>query len=120
MKAIKNIILIFFLSYSAIVVATEDNVYNSTNFYSTSAMQSCGSTLPIAAADGVTTADETIGTNTVTKPKRDGVNPDGGYGDPGTNTPLGDTPWVLMALLVAGYAVWVGKKYSCQIPDARK
>lgn len=26
--------------------------------------------------------------------------------------PLGDTPWVLMALLVAGYAVWVGKKKS--------
>lgn len=34
--------------------------------------------------------------------------------------PLGDTPWVLMALLVAGYAVRVGKKYGVRMPDARK
>ena len=32
--------------------------------------------------------------------------------------PLGDTPWVLMALLVAGYAVRVGKKYGVRMPDA--
>ena len=42
--------------------------------------------------------------------------------EPETNdpnaTPLGDTPWVLMALLVAGYAVWVGKKYGVRMPDA--
>ena len=31
--------------------------------------------------------------------------------------PLGDTPWVLMALLVAGYAVRVGKKYGVRMPD---
>lgn len=32
--------------------------------------------------------------------------------------PLGDTPWMLMALLVAGYAVRVGKKYGVRMPDA--
>ena len=44
--------------------------------------------------------------------------------EPETNdpnaTPLGDTPWVLMALLVAGYAVRVGKKYGVRMPDAGK
>lgn len=44
--------------------------------------------------------------------------------EPETNdpnaTPLGDTPWVLLALLVAGYAVRVGKKYGVRMPDARK
>ena len=40
-------------------------------------------------------------------------NPDG-WEEP---FPLGDTPWVLMALLVAGYAVRVGKKYGVRMPD---
>lgn len=44
--------------------------------------------------------------------------------EPETNdpnaTPLGDTPWVLMALLVAGYAVRVGKKYGIRMLDAGK
>ena len=41
------------------------------------------------------------------------------WNDPNA-TPLGDTPWVLMALLVAGYAVRVGKKYGVRMPDAGK
>lgn len=39
------------------------------------------------------------------------------WNDPNA-TPIGDTPWVLMALLVAGYAVRVGKKYGVRMPDA--
>lgn len=41
------------------------------------------------------------------------------WNDPNA-TPLGDTPWVLLALLVAEYAVRVGKKYGARMPDAGK
>ena len=60
----------------------------------------------------------------VRPPQRDVDAGDSGEKEPETNdpnaTPLGDTPWVLMALLVAGYAVRVGKKYGVRMPDARK
>ena len=50
----------------------------------------------------------------VRPPQREVDLGDGDVKEPETNdpnaTPLGDTPWVLMALLVAGYAVWVSKK----------
>ena len=60
----------------------------------------------------------------VRPPQRDVDAGDSGEKEPETNdpnaTPLGDTPWVLMALLVAGYAVWVGKKYGVRMLDAGK
>lgn len=60
----------------------------------------------------------------VRPPQRDVDAGDSGEKEPETNdpnaTPLGDTPWVLMALLVAGYAVRVGKKYGVRMLDARK
>lgn len=60
----------------------------------------------------------------VRPPQRDVDAGDSGEKEPETNdpnaTPLGDTPWVLMALLVAGYAVWVGKKYGVRMLDSGK
>ena len=60
----------------------------------------------------------------VRPPQRDVDAGDSGEKEPETNdpnaTPLGDTPWVLMALLVAGYAVRVGKKYGVRMLDAGK
>lgn len=57
----------------------------------------------------------------VRPPQRDVDAGDSGEEEPETNdpnaTPLGDTPWVLMALLVAGYAVWVGKKKAIRKTD---
>ena len=79
-----------------------------TEFHSTSTMMGSGSELPMAAIDGVMTAEAPSSTTTdesgfiITGPQR--VSPDTPPADPYDN-PLGDTPWLFMLLLVAGYAI---------------
>ena len=50
----------------------------------------------------------------VRPPQREVDLGDGDVKEPETNdpnaTPLGDTPWVLMALLVAGYAIYIARR----------
>lgn len=128
MKAMKLLLIVFglvsVLSLSAQTFAEQPVV----QMHSTSAMMGSGSELPQAAISGVSTTYSSSTYGGVSGPKRIGggnnngegggediENPDDVYG-----TPLGDTPWVLMALLVAGYAVRVGKKYGVRMPDARK
>ena len=128
MKAMKLVLIVFglvsVLSLSAQTFAEQPTV----QMHSTSAMMGSGSELPQAAISGVSTTYSSSTYGGVSGPKRIGggnnngegggediENPDDVYG-----TPLGDTPWVLMALLVAGYAVRVGKKYGVRMPDTGK
>lgn len=124
MKAIQYIFLMIFAWVSTLSVVAQDWVQQPTvEFHSTSAMVGSGSDLPQAAITGVTTAEYSNSSNgskrnAPTGPSRVDGWDDDNPSDPGA--PLGDTPWVLMALLVAGYAVWVGKKYGVRMPDAGK
>jgi hypothetical protein len=93
---------------------------------STSAMKGISSTLPQAAITGAqTTYDSSsfYGAKTPSRgPKKGAEEGDTAPTDPpGPNEyPLGDTPWLLIALLALGYALRVGKKYGHQLPDAGK
>ena len=123
MKAMKFLLIVLglasVLSLSAQTFAEQPVV----QMHSTSAMMGSGSELPQAAISGVSTTYSSSTYGGVSGPKRIGGGDGGGTGsedDPENPedvyaTPLGDTPWVLMALLVAGYAVRVGKKKSCRI-----
>lgn len=116
MKAMKLLLIVFglasVLSLSAQTFAEQPIV----QMHSTSAMMGSGSELPQAAISGVSTTYSSSTYGGVSGPKRIGGGDGGGQEEDPENpedvydNPLGDTPWVLMALLVAGYAVWVGKK----------
>lgn len=75
------------------------------SFRSTSALPLSGSALPMAAASGATIAISPTG------PLRDGVDPFGGQTIDGTGNPnqpgnpVGDIPWLVMAVLMIGYIV---------------
>lgn len=78
---------------------------------STSAMVGSGSTIPLAAEDGVFAYDESV----ITKEKTPSGPRRAGWGDPMPlgPVPVGATPWLLMLLLCVGYAVgtkFVGEK----------
>lgn len=110
MKAMKLLLIVLglasVLSLSAQTFAEQPSV----QMHSTSTMMSSGSELPQAAVTGVSTTYTSNGVGssyTPTGPQRsnrpsDNVEP----------FPIGDTPWLFMLLLVAGYVVRVGKKYS--------
>ena len=94
---------------------------------STSAMKGISSTLPQAAITGAQTTYDSnsfYGAKTPSRgPKKAAENDDDTppTDPPGPNEyPLGDTPWLLIALLALGYALHMGKKYGHQLPDAGK
>ena len=84
------------------IVLAPDNLQS---FRSTSVMPLSGSALPMAAATGTTVAIWSTG------PLRDGEDPFGGQTIGGTTdpnepgTPVGDIPWLVMAVLMIGYIV---------------
>lgn len=140
MKTIKHIVLLlFFVSCSTVLMATthQSNPYASPStssevfgsavnkvsapsmeFESTSSMPFSGTTLPNAAATGVTTADGNAPASSPRGPRR--VSPDGGFGDPGAdNTPLTDAVPCLLILAI-GYAIYLGRKTSVPNPESRK
>lgn len=124
MKAMKFLLIVLglasVLSLSAQTFAEQPVV----QMHSTSAMMGSGSELPQAAISGVSTTYSSSTYGGVSGPKRIGGGDGGGQEEDPENpedvydNPIGDTPWVLMALLVVGYAVWVGKKYGVRMPDA--
>ena len=123
MKTLKYILLISLVLVSLpMAVAQSWAQQPSVEFHSTSTMMGSGTELPMAAIDGVMTADVVGngmgGDNYIaTGPQR--VGPDTPPEDP-YDGPLGDTPWVLMLLLALGYALRVGKKIGIRMPDAGK
>ena len=122
MKAMKFLLIVLglasVLSLSAQTFAEQPVV----EMHSTSAMIGSGSELPQAAVTGTYTTYSSGPSYAPRGPQRSAENDDTPPDDPNgpMEEPLGDTPWVLMALLVAGYAVWVGKKYGVRMPDAGK
>lgn len=123
MKTLKYILLISLVLVSLpMAVAQSWAQQPSTEFHSTSTMMGSGTELPMAAIDGVMTADVVGngmgGDNYIaTGPQR--VGPNTPPEDP-FDGPLGDTPWLLMLLLALGYALRVGKKIGLRMPDAGK
>lgn len=124
MKTLKYILLISLVLVSLpMAVAQSWAQQPCTEFHSTSTMMGSGSELPMAAIDGVMTAEAPSSTTTdesgfiITGPQR--VDPNTPPEDP-YDGPLGDTPWLLMLLLALGYALRVGKKYGHRMPDAGK
>ena len=92
------------------------------NFHSTSAMIGSGSALPNAAVSGFISADDNLPSSSPRGPRRIGGGNSGG-GDGPTNpddpwkTPLGDAVLPLL-LLAAGYAIYLRRKNSVQIPES--
>lgn len=123
MKTMKYILLIICVSFTIVLKAADFAMFASASvpkatFQSTSAMSLSGSSLSSAAknmkvSDGFSNAEN----NTPRGPQR--VNPNQPPEDP-MDTPLGDTPWLLIALLALGYALRVGKKYGVLQTDNRK
>ena len=115
MKAMKLLLIVLglasVLSLSAQTFAEQPSV----QMHSTSTMMSSGSELPQAAVTGTYTTYSSGPSYSPRGPQR--AADDGDYppidNPPGPNQfPIGDTPWLFMLLLVAGYVVRVGKKYS--------
>lgn len=123
MKTLKYILLISLVLVSLpMAVAQSWAQQPSAEFHSTSTMMGSGTELPMAAIDGVMTADVVGngmgGDNYIaTGPQR--VSPETPPEDP-FDGPLGDMPWLLMLLLALGYALRVGKKIGLRMLDAGK
>lgn len=83
-------------------------------FQSTSRMTYSGSSLPNAAITGVTTIDNTSIYSG--GPRR--VSPNNPPSDPFDN-PIGDTPWLLIILLVIGYSFWRWKKQQIALLSSK-
>ena len=87
-------------------------------FHSTSTMSTSGSSLPNAAAEGVVIVNDTDnGADKPSGPRRVGGFGDNNYGDPGAQ-PIGDIPWLMMALLVLGYAIYLRRKNCVRTSDS--
>ena len=120
MKAMKLVLIVFglvsVLSLSAQTFAEQPSM----QMHSTSTMMGSGSELPQAALTGTYTTYSTgVGSGYMpTGPRRaaaDGeddnppADPDGPMQEP-----LGDTPWLFMLLLAAGYAIFSARKYRAE------
>lgn len=109
MKAMKFLLIVFglasVLSISAQTFAEQPTI----QMHSTSAMMSSGSKLPQAAVTGTYTTYSSGPSYAPRGPQRGAAAGDTPPADPNgpMEEPLGDTPWVLMALLVGGYALRV-------------
>ena len=116
MKAMKFLLIVLglasVLSISAQTFAEQPVV----QMHSTSTMMGSGSELPQAAVTGTyTTYSSSSGSSSgymPTGPQRGAETGDTNPDDPDgpMEEPLGDTPWVLMALLVAGYAIYIARR----------
>ena len=115
MKAMKFLLIVLglasVLSISAQTFAEQPTV----QMHSTSAMMGSGSELPQAAVTGVSTTytSNGVGSSYIpTGPQRSGDGDDTPPSDPEgpMENPVGDTPWVLMVLLVAGYAIYIARR----------
>lgn len=137
MKTVKHIVLLlFFVSCSTVLMATthQSNPYASPStssgvfgsavkkvsapsmeFESTSSMPFSGTTLPNAAATGVTTADGNAPASSPRGPRR--VSPSLPPTDP-FDDPLTDAVPCLL-LLAIGYAIYLRKKTGLPTPDSR-
>ena len=114
MKAIKLVLIVFglvsVLSLSAQTFAEQPSM----QMHSTSTMMGSGSELPQAAVTGTYTTYTSGPSYSPRGPQRgaaDGENPPADPDGP-NEYPLGDTPWLLMLLLVAGYALRVARKHK--------
>lgn len=112
MKAMKFLLIVLglmsVLSLSAQTFAEQPTV----QMHSTSAMMGSGSELPQAAVTGVSTTytSNGVGASYIpTGPQRSGENRPGDNEEP-FDDPVGDMPWVLMALLAAGYAIYIARR----------
>ena len=114
MRAILQLLIVFgimsFLSSNMHYSIEQPNV----SMHSTSAMTSCGSTLPCAASTGFVSADDNLAGSTnyiPSGPRRIGGNMNQGDGpdnpdDPWkTQTPVGDLPWGMMLVFLVIYLV---------------
>lgn len=115
MKAMKFLLIVLglasVLSISAQTFAEQPTV----QMHSTSAMMGSGSELPQAAVTGVSTTYTSNGVGSSYIPTGPQRSADGGDKPPHDpdgpmENPVGDTPWVLMALLVAGYAIYIARR----------
>lgn len=121
MKAMKLLLIVFglvsVLSLSAQTFAEQPSM----QMHSTSAMMSSGSELPQAALTGTYTTYSTgVGSGYISNgPHRAAAEGDDGDTPPEDpdgpmQEPLGDTPWMLMLLLAAGYAIFSARKYRAE------
>ena len=107
MKAMKFLLIVLglasVLSISAQTFAEQPVV----QMHSTSAMMGSGSELPQAAVTGTYTTYSSGPSYAPRGPQRSAENGDTPPAEPEgpMENPVGDTPWVLMALLVGGYAL---------------
>ena len=122
MKTMKQLLIVIGL-VSALTICAQTMVEQpQLQMQSTSIMMGSGSHLPQAAIEGVTTTD-LLSNSTNSGPRRIGGGNSGG-GDGPENpddvwaTPLGDMPRVWIALLAAGYAIYLRRKNSVQIPES--
>lgn len=92
------------------------------NFHSTSVMTSSGSSLPSAATTGFISADDNLSDNTSGNTNFTPQGPQRVEGFPQIPfpQPVGDIPWVMVALLAIGYAIYLGRKTSVPNPDSKK
>jgi len=104
--------VVSFLSVSAQGLSKEDlTQLPEIEMRSTSTMVGSGSTLPSAAVQGVTTADQqSPGQMHAPKGPRKGLGGGGGSGEPGDRPepyedPIGDAMWPMMVLALV-YGVW--------------
>lgn len=122
MKTMKQLLIVIGL-VSALTICAQTMVEQpQLQMQSTSIMMGSGSHLPQAAIEGVTTTD-LLSNSTNSGPRRiGGGNSGGGEGPENPDdvwaTPLGDMPWVWIALLAAGYAIYMRRKNSVQIPES--
>lgn len=119
MKAMKFLLIVLGLASVLSLRAQTFAEQPVVQMHSTSAMMGSGSELPQAAVTGTYTTYSSGPSYAPRGPQREAADGDNPPADPNgpMENPVGDTPWVLMALLVAGYAVWVGKKYGVRMPD---
>ena len=114
MKAMKFLLIVLglasVLSLSAQTFAEQPVV----QMHSTSAMMGSGSELPQAAVTGTYTTYSSGPSYAPRGPQREADKGDGDTppSDPEgpMENPVGDTPWVLMALLAAGYAIYIARR----------
>ena len=122
MKAMKLLLIVFglvsVLSLSAQMFAEQPSM----QMHSTSTMMGSGSELPQAALTGTYTTYSSGPSYAPRGPQRGAADGDAPPADPDgpMQEPLGDTPWFFMLLLVAGYALRVGKKIGLRMPDTGK
>lgn len=114
MKAMKFLLIVLglasVLSLSAQTFAEQPTV----QMHSTSAMMSSGSELPQAAVTGVSTTYTSNGVGssyTPTGPQRGSENRPGDNAEP---FPVGDTPWLLMAILAGAFAFFSARKHRAE------